>query len=70
MQFLARVAGNTLDIVLREFASGSNHRTRETERLRKLPTAEGNVAELRWRLVAALRGGKIPLEAPGLSATC
>ena len=67
VHFLARVAGNTLDIVLRELASGSNHRARETERLRKLLAVEGNLAELRWRLVAALRSGEIALDAPGLA---
>jgi len=67
VQFLARVAGNTLDIVLRELASGSKHRSRESERLCSLMGVEGDLPELRWRLVAALRSAEIPLDAPGLA---
>jgi hypothetical protein len=65
--FLARVAGNSLDIVLRELAVGPEHRRREQERLRALLGGDGDLEVLRWKLVHALREGTLPLEAPGLA---
>ena len=67
VQFLSRVAGNSLDIVLRELTSGSQHREREAERLYGLLGGDRDLARLRWRLVAALREGKISLTEPGLA---
>jgi hypothetical protein len=65
--FLARVASNSLDIVLRELASGATLRERETERLRRLFGTDGELTELRWRLVHALRDGSMALDHPGLA---
>jgi aminoglycoside phosphotransferase (APT) family kinase protein len=67
INFLARVAGNSLDIVLRELAIGPEHRRREEERLRPLLGGGGDLEELRWRLVHALRDGTMPLDGPGLA---
>lgn len=65
--FLARVAGNSLDIVLRELARGEPARAAEHERLRKLLSAEGSLSELRWKLTEALRDGSLALDTPGLA---
>jgi aminoglycoside phosphotransferase (APT) family kinase protein len=64
--FLARVAGNSLDIVLRELARGDEQRVREHARLKHLLGADGSLSELRWRLTRALRDGSLPLHEPGL----
>lgn len=67
VNFLARVAGNSLDIVLRELASGEAHRAGELERLRALMGADAPLTELRWRLTRALRDGTMALDATGLA---
>jgi len=67
LQFMARVAGNALDIVMRELAVGDEHRRRERERLAALLGREGDLAGLRWQLVEALRDGSMALDAPGLA---
>ena len=64
---LARVAGNSLDILLRELQSGPEHRRREHERLRGLLASDDDLEALRWRLVHALRDGTMPLATPGLA---
>ncbi|MFU8814349.1 MAG: phosphotransferase family protein [Pseudomonadales bacterium] len=64
--FLARVAGNSLDIVLRELKLADPHRSREHARLSALLGAEGSLSELRWQLTRALRDGSMRLDAPGL----
>jgi aminoglycoside phosphotransferase (APT) family kinase protein len=64
--FMARVASNALDIVLRELAVGDAHRRMERERLARLLGADGDVETLRWQLVESLRDGSMPLNAPGL----
>ena len=67
--FLARVAGNSLDIVLRELASGSQAASEEHQRLAELFADDvGSLDDLRWRLVHQLRGGDMPLDHPGLAA--
>jgi aminoglycoside phosphotransferase (APT) family kinase protein len=66
-QFLARVAANSLDIVLRDAALGDTHRRRELDRLRVLLDSDGELGELRWRLVNALRDGTMPLDQAGLT---
>jgi hypothetical protein len=66
LQFLARVAANSLDIVHRELQAGAEHRARERERLRVLLDCEDDLAPLRWRLVEALRDD-MPLDRPGLA---
>jgi hypothetical protein len=67
LNFLARVAGNSLDILLRELEVGPEHRRREHERLRALLGRDDDLEALRWRLVHALRDGGMALEAPGLA---
>ena len=65
--FLARVAGNSLDIVLRDLASGPAHRKAEHQRLRTLLGEDADLDALRWRLVEGLRDASIPLHHPGLA---
>ena len=65
--FMARVAGNSLDIVLRDQALGPEHRSLERQRLEALFVTSGNLEELRWQLVNALRLGEIELDHPGLA---
>lgn len=65
--FMARVASNSLDIVLRDLQVGDICRQRELERLRGLLAADGDLESLRWRLVQGLRDGSIPLDLPGLA---
>jgi len=65
--FLARVAGNSLDIVLRDNATGAQARRLELERLQTLFDDHGGLNELRWRLVHGLRNGSIALERSTLS---
>ena len=60
--FMARVAGNSLDIVLRDLALGERHRAQEHERLRALLGASGTLADLRMSLVQRLRSGDMPLD--------
>jgi hypothetical protein len=60
--FLARVAGNSLDIVLRELALGEEARRREHARLQTLFASEDDLSTLRWRLVHELRDGTRDLE--------
>lgn len=61
-RFHALVAGNALDIVCRDLHFGAEHRRREHERLRRLLDAEGPLPELRWKLVHAIREGRIALD--------
>ncbi len=61
-QFLARVAGNSLDIIDRELALGPRHRAGELERLRSLCGHDGELGELRWELVNGLRDGSRALD--------
>ena len=61
-RFLARVAGNSLDIVLRELATGPEHRRRETAQLQQLFASDEDRGTLRWRLVNELRAGTLPLD--------
>jgi hypothetical protein len=65
--FLARVAGNSLDIVLRELALGERQRSNELARLRGLFDSAEDITQLRWRLVHGLRDGSIALDMPGLA---
>ena len=66
-QFLARVAGNSLDIVLRELAVGATHRARQHERLSALLGEQGDLETLRRALVRRLRDNAIALDHPGLA---
>jgi len=65
--FLARVAGNSLDVVLRELAVGEQHRTLQTGRLTRLLDADGDLESLRWDLVNRLRESRIALDHAGLA---
>ena len=65
--FLARVAGNSLDILLRELELGPAHRAREQAGLERILGRAGDLETLRWELVRALRDGSMPLDHPGLA---
>ncbi len=65
--FLARVASNSLDIVLRELELGPAHRIREREGLERILGHSGDLETLRWELVRALRDGSMVLDRPGLA---
>jgi hypothetical protein len=67
LSFLARVCANALDIVLRELATGDEHRRRERERLARLLGRDGALEALRRELALALRAGRMPLDHPGLA---
>ena len=67
LNFLARVASNSLDIVLRELSLGAPQRALELERLRALLDSNDDLESLSWRLVHALRDGSMPLDNPGLA---
>ena len=62
INFLARVAGNSLDIVDRELAIGPELRRREEALLSALLGRTGSFDDLRWWLVEALRDGSMSLE--------
>ena len=64
--FLARVAGNSLDIVLRDLELGDEGRVLEHRRLSDL-LGEGDLNALRWQLVHGLRDGSLTLDTPGLA---
>jgi len=66
-QFLARVAGNALDIVLRDFAVGREHRGRQVTRLRALLGEDGDLDALRRALAKRLREGCMALDHAGLA---
>ena len=67
LHFMARVAGNALDIVLRDFAVGDEHRKLERDRLASLFGVDTELETLRWKLVESLRDGSMSLAAPGLA---
>ncbi|NQV64052.1 MAG: hypothetical protein HQ497_01690 [SAR86 cluster bacterium] len=65
VNFLARVAGNALDIVLRESQLGGAARALELEKLRLLygsAVADDDLEALRWRLTRELRDGTQDLD--------
>ncbi len=66
--FMARVASNSLDIVLRDVALGTEVRAAEKASLEKLLGQTGSLGDLRWQLVHALRGGDMPLDSAELQA--
>ena len=67
-RFMARVAANSIDIVQRDAALGGTTRRRELLRLGEMLDTDGELGELRWRLVGALRDGSLDLEHPELIA--
>ena len=62
--FLARVAGNSLDIVGRELAIGPALERHEVALLSELLGRTGTIDELRWELVHSLRDRSMELESP------
>ena len=66
--FLARVAGNSLEIVLRDLQQGSEIRLQEHNLLSKLLDAAetDELGDLRWQLVRNLRKASIDLGDPAL----
>jgi len=67
LSFMARVAGNGLDVVLRELAVGPEHHARERARLVSLVGRDDDLESLRWALVEGLRDGHLALDTPGLA---
>ena len=65
-QFMARVAANSLDILLRDMSLGPALREAEQHRLVAVMGHEGSREALRWELVAKLRDGSMPLDQTGL----
>ena len=67
--FLARVAANSLDIVLRELELGADADLWERQALRNLlGVSDGSTSDLRAALCAAIRAGDIDLKRPDLHA--
>lgn len=64
--FMARVASNSLDIVLREVELGGAVRAAESQELSTLLGQSGSLLELRWQLVNALRAGEMDLSSEAL----
>jgi hypothetical protein len=64
--FLARVAANSLEILLRESELGPAHRQREREGLQRILGKVGDIEALRLELVSRLRGS-MALDHPGLA---
>jgi len=62
LNFLSRVAGNALDIVLRELTLGPDARARELAGLQSLLGRDGDLTTLRWELVERLRSGARQLD--------
>ena len=56
--FMARVAGNSLDIVLRDLSLGPQARSQELDGLRQLYSVDADLPQLRERLVDELRSGQ------------
>ena len=67
VNFLARVAGNSLDIVIRELVLGPKCKALETDLLRSMLGVDAELNELKWNLTWGLRDGSVPLELPGLA---
>ncbi|MDZ7684683.1 MAG: DUF6285 domain-containing protein [Gammaproteobacteria bacterium] len=68
INFMSRVAANSLDIVLRELAQGERNKGSEHQRLKVLCGSEESLAALRWRLVKELRDGSQGLDDERLKA--
>ncbi len=65
--FHARVAANALAIVARELEQGAAATTAERDRLARLLGHDGDMTALNRELCAAIRGGRIGLDTPGLA---
>jgi aminoglycoside phosphotransferase (APT) family kinase protein len=64
--YLARVAGNALEIVRRDLLAGPRARREEGVRLQALVGSNGTLDELRRELARRLRGGQQRLDDPAL----
>ena len=66
--FMARVAANSVDIVVRELESGPQANKLEFERLQRLlgESGQGSLLALRWQLSDALTAGSMALDSPEL----
>ena len=64
--FLARVAGNSIDIANRELGIGPGLEKHEIQLLSGLLDSTGDIDQLRWELVHSLRAGTIELNSPKL----
>lgn len=64
--FMARVAANSLDVVLREMTLGAAVNAAEQASLATLLGSNGTLGELRWQLVKALRSGEMDLASTDL----
>lgn len=64
--FLARVAGNSLDIAIREQQIKPQFAAAADKRIRAMFNSDDSLAELRWALTRGLRDKTIALDAPGL----
>ena len=62
VNFLARVASNSLDIVIREQSMVSKLRDEEYKRLRTILDSEEEIGVLRWALTNRLRDGSAALD--------
>ncbi len=65
--FLARVASNSVDIVLRELMLGPAHKTYQQTALEDLLDTKGDLETLQGQLTLALRDGTMALDHPGLT---
>ena len=61
VQFLARVAANSLDIARRESSLGPGLAAAEQQRLADLLASDGDLAALRWQLVNRIRAQEFDL---------
>ena len=62
VNFLTRVAANSLDIVRRENSLAPDFERGEHQRLQNLLNSDGNLCDLRWQLVNDIRVEKIALD--------
>ncbi len=60
--FMARVASNSLDIVVRELVLGQANMSAELARLQDIYESRESLETLRWRLVHQLRDGSLALD--------
>ena len=65
--FLARVASNSVDIVLRELELGPAHMAHQKDALVNLLGKTADLQTLQWELTHALRDGSMALDHPGLT---
>ncbi len=66
--FLARVAANSVDTVLRELSLGADAVVRDRAALTHLLSEPGETADLRQRLCEQIRDGRMGLGSPALHA--